>query len=170
MYKGGLPLYPKSNSSPLILKICDDRFVFHPTIGASWFKSFSIPYSDVCGIDILQRQAGLLETAIGGLDSLQLNTKSVIELSFMKDTTELKTRWQMLSGLSASGQAQKASEMLDLIRSHGITNQFKKTTAAQDNVSNNIPTQIEKLAGLRDRGLITEEEYNAKKAELLQRM
>jgi hypothetical protein len=33
-----------------------------------------------------------------------------------------------------------------------------------------IPTQIAQLAALRDQGVLTEEEFNAKKAELLDRM
>jgi Short C-terminal domain len=42
--------------------------------------------------------------------------------------------------------------------------------AAQDSAASDIPDQIKKLAKLRDSGAITEEEFERKKAELLDRM
>jgi uncharacterized RDD family membrane protein YckC len=42
--------------------------------------------------------------------------------------------------------------------------------AGQSNASEDIPDQIQKLATLRDSGIITEEEFQAKKTELLSRM
>lgn len=75
----------------------------------------------------------------------------------------------MISGLSAQGQAGKALEMVDLLRSRGLIAKFRPKT---DNtaISVDIPSQIEKLATLRDKGLITETEYTAKKTDLLERM
>ena len=42
------------------------------------------------------------------------------------------------------------------------------TTAAPPNAS--VPEQLEQLAKLRDQGVITPQEFDAKKAELLKRM
>lgn len=173
MYQGGLPQYPKSNSSPLLLKICNDRLVFHPTFGASWFKAFAVKLSDITAIELARRQAGLLESALGGLDSTQLNTTSLVEVSFMNGASEeLKTRWQMISGLSAQGAAAKAAEMMDLLRSRGLLAQTRQTTAAtvSSPSSTDVPSQILRLAELRDKGILSDAEFAEKKAELLQRM
>lgn len=43
-------------------------------------------------------------------------------------------------------------------------------TAAAPNPADELATTLERLAGLRDRGLITPEEYEAKKRDLLERM
>ncbi|MBC7263621.1 MAG: PH domain-containing protein [Chloroflexi bacterium] len=48
--------------------------------------------------------------------------------------------------------------------------QLARTQSQLEQVSDDIPAQIEKLAKLRDAGILTEEEFSAKKAELLARM
>lgn len=173
MYLGGLPAYPKSNSSPLLFKICNDRFVMHPTFGANWFKAFTIPYQKVQSVDLARRQAGLLEVAMAGADSTQLNTSSIVQVSFADDRgVDLVMRLQMISGLSAQGQAVKAAEMLDLLRSQGILQKFKTTRPTESHPSHaeDIPSQIEKLSQLRDKGILSNEEFMMKKVELLKRM
>lgn len=48
--------------------------------------------------------------------------------------------------------------------------QYEKVTQATKTVSDDIPTQIKKLADLRDAGILTETEFQTKKADLLAKM
>jgi len=57
---------------------------------------------------------------------------------------------------------------IQLIREQISKSRAKKT--AQEKKGQSIPDQIRKLAELRDNGILTEEEFSAKKTELLKRM
>lgn len=48
--------------------------------------------------------------------------------------------------------------------------QYEKVEQKCDTQANDIPTQIKKLAELKDAGILTEAEFQAKKAELLAKM
>ena len=61
----------------------------------------------------------------------------------------------------------EVTEVYDYI----IDYQRKERSAAQGQpAGDDIPTQIQKLAALKDAGILTEEEFSAKKAELLAKM
>ena len=47
---------------------------------------------------------------------------------------------------------------------------FENNTAENNNQSADIPEQIEKLASLKEKGILSEEEFQAKKSELLARL
>ena len=71
------------------------------------------------------------------------------------------------------GQARVCQEMLDLLRTKGIMKQFRGTESNKpDNASgsDDILGQIEKLAKLKDQGILTEEEFNQKKSVLLEKL
>lgn len=52
----------------------------------------------------------------------------------------------------------------------GVMGQFARLTGAASASQSDVTEQIEKLATLRDRGILTEDEFAAKKAELLGRI
>jgi Short C-terminal domain len=81
-------------------------------------------------------------------------------------------RFEMLSGVTVMGQAKKCREFEDRLRSLGITSKFKKaeSTAPSSPAADDIPAQIRKLAELRDQGILSEDEFTAKKTELLSRL
>ena len=58
-------------------------------------------------------------------------------------------------------------KQLEIARDVGDNNENQNSSK---NNSLDIPDQIQKLANLRDQGLITEEEFSSKKAELLSKM
>lgn len=62
------------------------------------------------------------------------------------------------------------SELADLIRSKSEEAHSAVAPAAQPAPTEDIPGQIAKLAELRDTGILTPEEFDAKKAELLARL
>jgi hypothetical protein len=170
-YIGGLESYPKAKSGAIDLKICDDRFVLHPTMGTqNWFKKLTIDYSQIKSFDIAQRQVSTMEALLGGLDSRQLNQATNIHIEYKDDFgTDLVLRLGMLSGLSVMGQAAKCKELLDLLRVKGILAKFTKP---QVSISQqlDIPEQIEKLAELVNKGILNKEEFELKKNELLKRI
>jgi hypothetical protein len=85
---------------------------------------------------------------------------------------ELVLRVEMLTGITVMGQAGKCRELLDQLRSHGILSQIESRRAVPTDTAHlvDIPAQIRGLATLRDEGLLTSAEFEAKKAELLNRM
>lgn len=67
------------------------------------------------------------------------------------------------------GQATKAREFDDRLRVHGIREKFRATAPAEGSTGN-IPEQISRLSELHGAGILTDDEFAAKKAELLARM
>ncbi len=77
----------------------------------------------------------------------------------------------MLTGVTIYNQAAKCREFMDLLRQKDILEliESKKNTGnSQGGVD--VVAQIEKLAKLKDAGVITEEEFNTKKAALLEKI
>jgi putative oligomerization/nucleic acid binding protein len=175
VYKGGHPDYPTAKSGQIDLKIFQDRFELSPTFGSkSWFKHLLISYNTVSDLQIVERQVSTFEGVLGGLDSRQLNQRNNIHITYQGGTdAEIVLRLEMLSGLSVMGQARKCRELEDRLRIHKIRQHFRRPRSERpepQQVTTDIPTQIEKLAELRDRGLISEGEFQAKKKDLLARM
>ncbi len=86
----------------------------------------------------------------------------------------------LTGGVSLIGNAASAikdGKMVDatlLYIDELLNNLFQKDSSTNQNSvadnSNDIPLQIEKLAALKEKGIITEEEFNNKKKELLDKM
>lgn len=69
-------------------------------------------------------------------------------------------------------EAQRVIAIYHEMRKNAKEQQIKGTTVVmnQNNESNDILAQIEKLASLRDKGILTEEEFTAKKISLLEKL
>lgn len=109
-----------------------------------------------------------------GNNNSDLRQKNVMEIKYLDEAgDEYIVRNEMLTGFTVMGQVKVCQEMLDLLRSKGIMKQFRGTG---NNRSNNasggddVLKQIEKLAALKENGIITEEEFNQKKAVLLEKL
>lgn len=87
-----------------------------------------------------------------------------------EDGTELMLRTQMFTGLTPDGQAEKCGEFLGVLDQYGIPKKFGVVPALESAPQPDILGQIEKMAQLRDAGILTEEEFTQKKAELLQKL
>lgn len=173
-YKGGLPEYPQSKVGGIDMEVFSDRIDLLPTLATkSWFAGLVLPYSAIVEVKIVERTLGTFEGIVGGLDSRQLNQKNNIHLTFETSTDAILTlRLEMLSGITVMGQASKCEELLDRLKSNRLTELFRctPTPQLQDRSSADIPLQIERLAVLRDKGILSETEFSSKKAELLARM
>ena len=97
-----------------------------------------------------------------------------MEIKYLDEAgDEYVVRNEMLTGFTVMGQAKVCQEILDLLRTKGIMKQFKGTGNNQSNNASSgedVLKQIEKLATLKESGIITEEEFNQKKAVLLEKL
>jgi hypothetical protein len=135
-----------------------------------WFKGLTIPYDRVKGLSIEQRQVGTFEGLAGGLNSRQLNQPNNIHLIYATGGPELLLRLEMISGVTVMGQAKKCQELEDLLRTRQVRDRFAATLPPASAMGNGIPEQIARLAKLRDEGILTDEQFEGKKLELLARM
>jgi hypothetical protein len=171
-YRGGQPAYPKAKVTGIEFSLFRDRFELRPTLGSKCFAGSTIPYTAVLDLEIVQRQVNTVEGLLGGPDSRQLNQANNIHITYQDDEDVVLVRLEMLSGITVMGQAKKCRELEDRLRVHGIRGRFRQTPSdpAEMQVTADIPAQIEKLAGLRDKGILSDAEFEAKKTDLLSRM
>jgi hypothetical protein len=173
VYKGGHPDYPKSKVAEIRFLIFSDRFEFIPTNTSKWWSPLSIPYDRVIDLQITDRQVSTVEGLLGGLDSRQLNQKNNIHIIYESGGDPIVLRWEMLSGFSVMGQAKKCLELEDRLNNLGIRKKFKSADSAATiggYVGPDPMDQLKKLGELRAAGLLTQEEFDKKKVDLLERM
>lgn len=177
-YRGGLPAYPTSHSGGIDFVVTPDAFVLRPQLGSkSWFAGLTIPFASVTSFEIAQRQVSTFEGILGGLDSRQLNQANNIHIGLRADGQDLVLRLEMISGLFVMAQAGKCLELMDHLRARGILKKFAgsqaiekpKVTIDSPKPAPDAIDQITRLAALRDQGILSNEEFEAKKAELLSR-
>jgi hypothetical protein len=174
-YLGGHPKYPKANAGGIRFSVFQDHFEMSPTMGSrGWFSGLIIPYDKVSNVEIAQRLVSGVEFVIAPLWSLGLKQLTNIHITFEESGgLDLILRLSMFTGFGVHGQARKCREFMDLLRVHGIQKKFRwntKIANEQTGLNADIPAQIEKLAALRDKGILTENEFETKKTELLSKL
>lgn len=175
VYLGGFPKKPIKKNSPTSfgLNIMPDSFIFKPELETrnSWYgdELFVIPYDKVVKFEIVKRQVSTTEALLssnGDTKSLeQLNNIQIVHLD--EDGNELMTRVEMLTGVTVYGQAEKCRELLDLLSEKKILGKLNKDTQKPAAPADDPLEQLKKLNALKDAGIISEEEFNEKKATLL---
>lgn len=173
-YVGGLPEIPKRKSGAIGLNIMPDKFSFRPTITTKeWFSDYDIPYNKISELRIEKRTISTTEVLLGGGDSANQEQENVICILYTsQDNKKLTLRVEMLTGTTIFNQAAKCREFMDLLRQYDIFDKFdskdNKTDTSSD--GNDVFAQLEKLQKLKDAGILTDEEFNLKKHELLNKM
>ena len=168
IYIGGLPEYTKTKHGNAIgMNVMQDRFSFRKT-GSSkeWFQDFDIMYDSISDIHIEKRTISTAEMFLGGGNDANQQQENNICITFDRGEMELMLRVEMLTGTTIYAQAGKCREFLDILRQNGILKQIqKKSNEGNSNSDNGIDVlkQIEKLASLKEGGIITEEEFNQKR-------
>ena len=175
IYLGGLVQYPQKQSSEIGLNIMPDSFYLKPTHSATWFEDLVIPYDKVQKFEVVRRQVTGMEIMLSDGDTRSLEQDNNIEITYLtEEGDEVVLRLEMLTGITVSGQAGKCREMLDILRRNKILKQLNKESTANAPTaapaSVDIVEQIQKLKGLLDAGILTEDEFNTKKTELLAKM
>ena len=174
IYRGGLAEIPKAKSAGIDLALTPDVFRLSPTLTSrKWWPELTIPYENVLDIEIVGRVVSSIEGILGGINSRQLNQDNNLHITFA-DTLgrEVVLRLEMLSGVTVMGQAKKCREFEDRLRTLGIRRKFRSAppTPIETGGGSGIPEQIAKLATLRDQGILTAEEFESAKQELLARL
>lgn len=176
-YQGGHPDFQlgKKNSPYILLDIMPDKFSFlAKPQSEDWFTGFEIPYNRVISLEVVERTISNAEVLLGGANNPNQHQKNILEIKYLDENgDEFVVRNEMLTGITIMGQARVCQEMLDLLRTKGIMKQFRETENKQaGNASggNDILSQIEKLAKLKEQGILTEEEFANKKTALLEQL
>ena len=178
IYKGDHPDFQleKKKSSYILLDIMPDRFsLLAKPQSEDWFTGFEIPYNRIISLEIVERVISNAEMLLSsGSNNSDLRQKNVIEIKYLDEVgDEYVVRNEMLTGTTVMGQAKVCQEMIDLLRTKGIMKQFKGTEnshSANASGGDDVLSQIEKLAKLKEQGILTEEEFANKKAALLEQL
>ena len=173
-YVSGLPDVPKK-SGAIGLNIMPDMFSFRPTITTKeWFPEYDIPYNMISELRIEKRTISTTEVLLGAGDNANQEQENVICILYTSaDGKKLTLRVEMLTGTTIFNQAAKCREFMDLLRQYEITDKFESEKKNDSNTSsggNDVLAQLEKLNQLKQAGILTEDEFNAKKADLLAKL
>ena len=162
---------PNRNNGKIILNIMLDCFYLRPTAGSQkWFKELKIPYNSISKFEITPQTVSTADILPDVVNLSQPNPSHNIQITYTDDSgKKIELRLEMLTGITAAGQAQKCNEMMNFIKVNGILDQFN-LSPKKDAAANDIPSQIESLAKLKEKGILTEDEFNKKKTELLAKM
>ncbi|MGN0473260.1 MAG: SHOCT domain-containing protein [Lachnospiraceae bacterium] len=171
-YVGGLPDIPKAKAGAWGMNIMPDMFAFRVTnTTKDWLYDLDIPYDDITDIRIEKRTISTTEMFLGAGNDANQQQENVIVLEYNdKDGKKATLRVEMLTGVTIYNQAAKCKELMDVLRRNDILDRIKKSEGGAKPVTDDIPAQLEKLAKLKEAGILTEEEFNAKKADLLAKM
>lgn len=171
-YVGGLPDIPKAKAGAWGMNIMPDMFAFRVTnTTKDWLYDLDIPYDDITDIRIEKRSISTAEMFLGAGNDANQQQENVIVLEYNdKDGKKATLRVEMLTGVTIYNQAAKCKELMDVLRRNDILDRIKKSEGGAKPVADDIPAQLEKLAKLKEAGILTEEEFNAKKADLLAKM
>jgi hypothetical protein len=173
-YKGGLPHLPKAKIGKIVWEIWDDHFQFNPsTASKKFWEPLTIPYEAIADLSVVGRQVSTFEALAGGLNSKQLNQDNNINIAYDSTVGPVVLRFEMLSGVTVMGQAKKCLEMQDRLRTHQILTRFGGRAASNGVPAGgqaDIPAQIHALAQLHAQGILSTEEFESKKSDLLSRM
>lgn len=174
-YKGGLPEYNDikiKSGMALGVNIMEDRFAITKTLTTrEWFNDMDIYYNQIKDIHIEKRTITNAEMLLGAGDSANQQQENVICILFERDGKKINVRLEMLTGGTIFKQATKCKEFMDLLMQEGILDLIKEDSASKEtNSSNSVLDQIKKLSELKDVGILSEEEFNSKKTELLSKL
>lgn len=165
----------KKKSGAWGMNVMPDSFAFRVTMTTKdWLFDYDIPYTSISDIRIEKRSISTAEVFLGGSDNANQQQENVIVIEYVDAEGRKQTlRIEMLTGVTIYNQAAKCTELMDLLRKNDILDLIKKNTDSGDkggNGGNDVLAQIEKLADLKEKGILSEEEFAAKKAELIAKL
>lgn len=172
-YISGVDPIPKAKAGAIGLNIMPDRFAFRITYTSKdWFTDMDIPYDQITDIRIEKRNITTAEMLMGGGNDANQQQENNIVIEYTDENNKKRTlRTEMLTGVTIYNQAAKCREFMDLLRQHDILEQIEaKKNAKKSGGEVDVVAQIEKLAKLKEAGVITEEEFQAKKGALLEKI
>lgn len=170
-YDGGHPAHLKRSRGDLVLYPDGVEM-------AARRDPFVISLYEVLGCDLQPAQWGLWRTALSnGKDRALQEQRTVAVVRCYVGGVEYEVRFTIRGALTAPGAARKAQQFKDrlyTLRPGFATPGGQAPVAAASPAApapgDDIYAQIRKLASLRDDGLVSDDEFSLKKAELLARL
>lgn len=168
-YKGGIPGYPKASEDSGVAFILDNSFIFYDN--QIQFKLFFNKIKEA-KLDFFQMSGarGFLAFGDGGRQLQQ--TKNRIDISYFdRKNIERNAKFQIHGAFTISGEEVKAREFLN----HLLEFKDKFMVSNNQSLSQNKPQldnflKLEKLKQLKDRGVISDTEFETKKKQFLDEM
>ncbi len=171
-YVGGLEDIPKAKSGAWGMNVMPDKFAFRVTSTTKeWLYDLDIPYDDITDIRIEKRTISNAEWLLGAGNDANQQQENVVVIEYTdKEGRNATLRVEMLTGVTIYNQAAKCKELFDVLRRNNILDRLKKGNENTNSGSNDVLAQIEKLAKLKEVGVLSDEEFAEKKAELLAKL
>ena len=173
-YKGGLEDIPKAKSGAWGMNIMPDGFAFRVTnTTKDWLYDYDIAYDQISDIRIEKRSISNAEWLLGAGNDANQQQENVVVIEYTDSDGKKQTlRVEMLTGVTIFKQAANCKELMDLLRRNDILDRIQGGGAKKSsgNSSDDVISQIEKLAALKDKGILSEEEFTAKKTELMAKL
>lgn len=172
-YISGVESIPKAKAGAIGLNVMPDMFCFRVTLGTKdWFTDMDIPYDSITDIRIEKRTISTAEVFLGGGNDANQEQENNIVIEYTDADNKKRTlRTEMLTGVTIYNQAAKCREFMDLLRQKDILELIESKKNTGNNTGGvDVVAQIEKLSKLKDAGVITDDEFNAKKAALLEKI
>ena len=162
-YVSGLKQFPKIRRK-LSLLLYAEGFA----ISGKAFPFIWIPYQSVVDFK-LSNGYGSYWSYAGAADVFHEKMIHIGYSNQYNEITNLKLE-MAVSFFSPMANYKASSELLSFVNTSGISARFHVNKPVPQDQNADIYSQIEKLAELHHAGILTDEEFTAKKAELLKRI
>jgi hypothetical protein len=165
-YQEGLPDHPQESDNPGRVYITDHNIYFVDSKiiwKCEWTSVLDV------GLDNF-RPSGFRAVMAGGANARMLQqVKNNIAITFVDEHgTQWTSKFQVHGALSIPGEERKATELLGhIIRFKPL---FRKRLDSIRPVIEAPHSKLEALFALKEKGVISEEDFEAKKAELLSKI
>ncbi len=159
-YVGGHPEMPnpsfKQKFSHIEFKIFDKNIKFEPTNASKkWFDTTIINHEKIYSLSIAKNTFN--------------KVRDLIIIDYHDDDhDDIQIRFQCMDFFSAK----KCVELEDCIRNHNVSGFFRKKMkhSHEEKSGDTLTVKLEKLFELKNKGLISEDEFNEKKKSLLEEL
>ena len=156
---------PVKKKSRWTMCLTPEAFVFAGTDSTRAY----IPYERMVNFEIKDRIPPLTNSVMRAY--MGTPYKTIIEFAFIGNTEQLEVfRFETASSIVVSKNQQECERLLYTMKANGIFDKFQKSNSGTPSSENDILGQIEKLGELHKSGILTDEEFATKKAELLKKL
>ena len=163
-YREGVADHNRQSKKNGYMYVCRDHLCFID-LEVRW----AVAWESIQDADLDTFKPGTVQSMLAGLNSIVLRQiKSALALTYCDQGGVKRTaRFNIHGAVTVYGDQDKATELL------GHVNRFRPRFAAAGPTVTpqvDVGALLEKLASLREKGILTEEEFQKKKAELLSRL
>jgi len=164
-YRGGLSGFPGQGKKAGFAVVFENCFCFFDN-QVRW----AVPYEKILRADLDFFQPSGLRAVLAGTSAIMMQrVRNNVAITYLADEgTEYTAKLQIHGALSIPGEEAKASELLNHILR--FKSRFARAVHAPQGGGDDVAARLEKLADLKNKGIITDAEYQAKRKDLLERL